>query len=244
MSSERERGAHPRDERELGSAAVPVLREATADLGWLLGRGYSEGAAAKLVGDHFQLTGRQRQAVRRCACGADQSAGRAARRVGREALAGATVHVDGFNVLITLERALSGGPVLRGADGAVRDLAGVHGSWRARAPTGAAIAAAGRYLHAARVAEVCWWLDRPVSNSGRLAGMLRDAAVEAGWPWRVEVVAAPDPILAEAQGVVASSDGWILDRCAAWYSLDGAVLAEAVPGMWIVDLGARSAAGR
>jgi hypothetical protein len=233
MASEGERGAHPRDERELGPAAVPVLREATADLSWLLGRGYSEGAAARLVGDRFQLTARQRHAVARCACSEATARDRSARRV--ERVDGATVHVDGFNVLITVERALSGGPVLRGRDGAVRDLAGVHGSWRARAPTAEAIALLGRHLRAA--AAVAWWLDRPVSNSGRLAAMLREAADEAGWPWSVEVVAAPDPALAVAEGIVATSDGWILDRCAAWYSLDGAVLAEAVPGAWVVDLG-------
>ena len=59
------RGPHPRDERDLGQAAVPALREAVADLGWLLGRGYAAVAALKLVGDRLQLSRRQRQAVLR-----------------------------------------------------------------------------------------------------------------------------------------------------------------------------------
>ena len=40
-----------------------------------------------------------------------------------------TLLVDGFNLIITIEVALSGGLVLDCADGTVRDLAGLRGSY-------------------------------------------------------------------------------------------------------------------
>ena len=38
--------------------------------------------------------------------------------------------IDGYNILITGESALAGGLPFRARDGGIRDLAGVHGSWR------------------------------------------------------------------------------------------------------------------
>ena len=122
----RHRGPDPRDARLFGPELVPRLREAAADYAWLLGRGYSDVAALKLVGDRFQLAGRQRDALRRGVC----APARAEARLARRRPLGDRVAIDGFNVLVTLESLLSGAPVFRGLDGALRDLAGVHGTWR------------------------------------------------------------------------------------------------------------------
>lgn len=117
------RGPHPEDHRLFAPEASPVLRRATEDLGWLLARGYSGDAAITLVGDHFQLDRRQRVALRR-----STSADPEARKRKRVALSGARVAVDGFNQIVTVEAALSGGLLIRGTDGLLRDLASVHGS--------------------------------------------------------------------------------------------------------------------
>jgi hypothetical protein len=50
-----------------------------------------------------------------------------------------TVLIDGFNTFITLEVALSGSLVLQCADGTLRDLAGLHGSFRIVDKTVAAV---------------------------------------------------------------------------------------------------------
>ena len=70
--SRQHRGPHPRDAELFAEAALPRLREAVAHYSWLLGRGYAEVAALALVGDHFQLTVRQRQAVQRASCGGEK----------------------------------------------------------------------------------------------------------------------------------------------------------------------------
>lgn len=228
------RGADPEDRAAFRPEALPRLREAVRDLSWLLGRGYAEAAALKLVGDRFQLGGRQRMAVRRCAAPDAAVRARLARRRALDAIEGELL-VDGFNVLVTLERAVGGGAVLIGREGACRDLAGVHGTWRRVAPTRAAL------LHLAAAlpegARLRWVLDRPVSNSGRLAGMLADLAAERGLRWSAEVVDHADRALRDAGAWVATSDAGILDRCDAWVSLAGEVIARRLPDAWLVDLG-------
>ena len=72
----RHRGRHPADSLLFAAVEEPVLRQATADLSWLLERGYSQGAALKLVGDHLGLRERQRLAVLRSACGESVAAER------------------------------------------------------------------------------------------------------------------------------------------------------------------------
>jgi hypothetical protein len=66
---------------------------------------------------------------------------------------------------------------------------------------------------------VAWFLDKPVSNSGRLAHTLRELAAAKGWPWRVELFNNPDQVLARTQAIVVTSDSAILDRCARWCNL-------------------------
>ncbi|RMH38744.1 MAG: DUF434 domain-containing protein [Deltaproteobacteria bacterium] len=228
----RHRGPHPADPALFAASALPVLRQATDDLSWLLGRGYAVAAATALVGDRFQLRTRQRLAVRRAACAEARRRARRARRVGAAALANRALAIDGFNCVVTVEAALAGAVVVAGRDGALRDLSAVHGSYRIVTETAAAIAAL--VAAAAGAQRVICWLDRPVSNSGRLAARLRAAAPG----WQVEVVDAPDRALAAAaaDAVVATSDGAVLDRCGAWIDLPAAALAATGAPVWRVAL--------
>lgn len=225
------RGPDPGDRALFSDAVVAAMRAAIADLGWLLARGYSDDAALTLVGDRYQLPARARRAVSRMAAADDRAADRRARQCAPAGLRGRALAIDAFNVLVTGESALAGALLLRGRDGALRDLGSVHGSYRHVDETERVIAALVEVLAAAAPASVHWLLDRPVSNSGRLAARLRAAAPD----WTVELVDAPDPALAAVDAVVASSDSWILDRCAAWIDLPAAVIAHAAVGVWMIE---------
>jgi hypothetical protein len=232
------RGRHPADEALFAESALPRLRTAVSELSWLLTRGYSDTAALKLVGDRHRLVLRQRHAVVRCAC-TDEAAERRPRRrlsLGPDELAGKRVAVDGFNCLITVEAALSGGIVLVARDGAHRDLSSLHGSYRKIEETLPAVRALGRALERAGASATTWHLDRPVSNSGRLRALLLAESDAAGWSWDVVVGDATDRRLIESGEVVATGDGFILDRCETHLDLPGAVLAAEVPDAWVVDL--------
>lgn len=230
------RGADPRDREQFGAEALGRLRTATAELSWLLGRGYAETSALKLVGDRHRLNERQRMAVRRSACGDEARASRERRRMRADELAGRHLDIDGFNVLTTVEAALGGAVVLAGRDGSYRDLAGVHGTYRKVAETLPALERVGRFLEGLRIAGATWYLDRPVSNSGRLSVILAAMAAERGWPWTVELEYSPDAVLARSPHVVATADAGILDRCGPWLPLARAVISETVEGAWVIDL--------
>src|SRR6267378_5661009 len=106
------RGAHPEDKKLFAAEQLPVLRSAVSELSWLLTRGYSPKGALKLVGDRYTLTDRQRLAVSRASC-SDQNLARLSRSViPAEAATDDNLIVDGFNLIITVEAALSGGVLL------------------------------------------------------------------------------------------------------------------------------------
>lgn len=230
------RGPDPRDDQAFAPAAWPQLQEAVADLSWLLGRDYSPHAALKLVGDRWNLTQRQRLAVLRSSCGDPNLTRRACHRCEPEELAGEPLAIDGFNLLTTVEAALGGAVVLLGRDGALRDVAGLHGTYRRVEETEPAIRLVGDVLASLNVETCLWYLDRPVSNSGRLRGLLLEMAAARGWRWEVEVVNDPDPILKQWAGVAATSDSVILDACRSWVSLARFVVEERVPRAQMVPL--------
>lgn len=230
----RNRGPHPADRELFAPEALRDLARAVDDLCWLLSRGYRLPSALALVGDRYRLRARQRLAVQRCTCSDEALHSRARRRVRACDAAGRDVVIDGFNVLTTVEAALAGGVILRARDGCLRDLASVHGTWRTVAQTERAIALVGERLQALEVAGSRWLLDRPVSNSGRLAATLRAAAAERGWRWEVAAIDGVDAALRTSTAVVASADSGILDRCGAWLDLSRLVVEAAVPEAWLV----------
>jgi hypothetical protein len=213
-----------------------TLRLAAGDLAWLLGRQYASTAALTLVGNHYQLQARQRQALARAVAAPAVAQARRQRHVPTTALAGTSLYVDGFNQLITIEVALSGGLVLRGHDGALRDLASVHGTYRTITETPAALEALGTYLAPLHLQAVHVFLDAKVSNAGRLASRMRALATTHAWPWQVLLVPSADAVLRQTEAIVATSDSGILDAAVRWFDLAATVVAQQVPQVWCVDL--------
>ena len=197
------RGPHPEDARLFDAEAAPRLRAAAADFCWLLDHGYAHDSSLKLVGDRHKLLARQRTAVSRCCCTAAQSSGRRAREIGPERVSDAALWIDGYNVLTTIEAALAGGLVLAARDGTFRDMASMHGSYRKVAETLPALELLGQTIADCKPRECRWLLDRPVSNSGRLKGIIGGLAAARNWQWQVELVPNPDAVLS-APGLL----GW------------------------------------
>ncbi len=230
------RGAHPSDRELFADSQLPLLRRAMSDLCWLLNHGYTLRASLKLVGDRHLLIERQRLAVSRAACTDAQKARRAARRLAVESIRGESLIIDGFNLLITMEAALSGGLLLLCRDGCTRDLSGVHGTYRAVEETSSAILLIGETLEALQPKEVLWLLDSPISNSGRLAQRIRELATRSGWPWGVEVVFSPDAEIIVSDSIAVTSDSTILDRAKRWINLNEYLLKKILPSAWMIDL--------
>jgi hypothetical protein len=230
------RGPAPEDERLFAARQWPALRQATQDLCWLLNHGYALHSAAELVGNRHALTVRQRAAVTRCVCPDEARHRRRQHEVTPESLRDQELWLDGFNVLTGIEAALAGGVMLLGCDGCLRDLASVHARHHEVEETLPALRLLGAALGAWGVRRCQWWLDRPVSNSGRLQRRLLALAAASGWDWQVELVYNPDKVLAETPAAIATADSAILDRCQRWINLTRWVVTRSIPQAWIVDL--------
>ncbi len=207
-------------------------------MNWLLSREYPLDSALKLVGDRFALVARQRTAVRRSCCSDRQLAQRQAKQIsGQHTPADDVLHIDGYNVLTTVEAALAGGVILLGRDGCYRDMASMHGNYRKVAETLPALKLIGRTIAEWGYTDCLWLLDSPVSNSGRLAAIIREVAAGGGWAWRVELVSDPDPLLCDCEQAVATADSLILDNCRVWRNLAREVVENRVDDAFLVDLG-------
>ena len=254
------RGPHPEDPLLFRDQALPALRRAYDEVSWLLGRGYRLESALRLAGEHHQLHTRQRLALSRTVCGPERCAARRGKVLGPAEAGRGLWALDGFNLIITLEVALSGGVLLRGGDRALRDLAGLRGSYHLVEETDAALELLGLAVCALGPPALQIWLDAPIANSGRLRARIAERA--SGWPCPVEIELVPDAdkCLAGKERVI-SSDSVVLDECASWINLAPWILENLWdpvpnearefagkfagrvkqgvadrPGIWIVDL--------
>lgn len=230
------RGPHPADAKLFAPEAIPDLQLATADFSLLLTKGYAEKSALKLVGDKFSLTERQRLAVMRSACSDQHLASRNQRCVAIRNLVGEGIAIDGYNVLITVEAAMSGACVFKGRDGCFRDLASIHGTYRKVTETIPALQLVGRFLKEIGISEAIWLLDSPVSNSGRLKTLIGELARDGNWNWEIELHMSPDAELKKTDAVVASSDSVVLDGCKKWVNLATEIIKEKLASVRVIDL--------
>ena len=230
------RGQHPADAKLFAEKEIPIVQRATSHLEWLLSHGYPEKASLKLIGDRFRLRDRQRKAILRSACSDQDLALRAFHQTAAGELKKNKLLLDGFNVLITVESALSGGLLFQSRDACYRDLASVHGSYKRVMETQAAVLLIGRYLQEIGLGEAIWYFDQPVSNSGRLKTLLQKIAIEKSWNWKIKLVYNPDKVLIQSPAIVASSDSMILNQSKKWFNLSREVVDLFIPEALIIPL--------
>lgn len=227
MGMQKNRGKNTGDDLLFGSEKqTGKLKMAVQDMHYLLSRGYAERASSELTGNRYRLKARQIQAVRAASASEIQIRKRADKALQISALQDATVHLDGFNIIIVLESLLSGAYIFRGADGCLRDLSSVHGTYRKVNQTLKSIELVAAFFQKSGARKLIWIFDRPVSNSGRIRQMVLDFSFENHLNWETELEFNPDRFLAEHAEIAVSSDGWILDHCRNWFNLAGYLMEE------------------
>jgi hypothetical protein len=200
------------------------LLQALEDMHYLLSRNYPPKAALALVGNRYQLVQRQQQALQGMACSAEELRNRKEKQRSPNALNDQTILLDGFNVLIILETALSGGFVFEGLDGCYRDIASVHGTYKKAQHTEQALIIIGNTLQQLQLQKVIWVFDAPISNSGKLKSFCYELAEQHGFPWEIILDNHPDKYLIDNKGLVCSSDGWVLNECTDWFNLGAYII--------------------
>jgi len=198
----------------------------------LMSKEYATPSALKLVGDHFNLTERQRTAIQRASCSDQALTNRRKKEVALSAISDQPLLIDGYNILTTLETALSGGPIFACRDGCFRDMASIHGTYRKVEETIPALNLLADFLSTANCGPVTILLDSPVSNSGRLKVVIESVNPN----WKVDLVPNPDPILAAGDQIVVTADSVILDAAKRWLNLAREIVTGRIPQSWIIDL--------
>ena len=228
------RGYVPSDEKEFGIKALPILRKAAEEILFLINRGYPIKSVSTFIGNHYLLSERQRLALVRCISTEKAIKMRKEKEI-KEGIEGQCISIDGLNLIITLEVALSGSTLIEGMDGTVRDLAGLRGTYKLINQTEQAILLIGEQLKKWQIHKVVFYLDSPVSNTGRLKISLLELL--SSYPFEVEVMLVPNAdIILEALEYVVSSDAIILDKCKSWINLGATIIKDSLKTAHLIQL--------
>ncbi|MBQ4522482.1 MAG: DUF434 domain-containing protein [Lachnospiraceae bacterium] len=224
MSITVKRGYSPNDTSDFGNKSIEKLLKAGQDLQYLLNHGYNIKGASTFVGNHYMLSERQRLGLVR-AVSSEESLKMRKNKEMERIPHGSIVNIDGFNTIITLEVALSDSLLLKCMDGTIRDLAALRGTYRLIDKTDTAIMLIGKILEKNEVSKVVFYLDAPVSNSGRLKQRIIELLNQFNFEIQVEVIHNVDTVLEKLDNVI-TSDAIILDKCISWINLNAKIIEE------------------
>ena len=234
ISDEVRRGFVPTDEKEFNEENLLRLRRAQEEILYLLDRGYPIKSASTFVGNHYLLSERQRLAiVRATAKNLDLEMRKSKRLDGVTDLT--RVSIDGLNIIITLEVALSESTLLRCMDDTIRDLAGLRGTYRLIDKTDRAILLIGEKLESMKIREAVFYLDAPVSNTGRLKLRILELLQGFSYQVSVELVNNADVVLENLNNVI-SSDSIVLSKCESWINLNAEIMKDKLPNVKCIDM--------
>jgi hypothetical protein len=230
------RGFDPDDEKIFSVENIAKLKIVQEEIEWLLDRGYKMKQVIEFTGNHYLLSSRARTALQRTTSSTADYEKRRSTMLPLECAKEGCLNIDGFNLIITLEVALSGSPILLGKDGDYRDLAGLRGTYRLIDKTNDALNLIGKTLSELNVPMVKFYLDSPVSNSGRLKSKILELSEQWGIPVEVELVPNVDTVLAGKERIV-TGDSIILDVCKSWFNLSRKIIEDYIQDAWVIDLG-------
>lgn len=211
------RGFVESDKKEFNEKSIEKLKEAQKDIFMMINRDYPIKNVSTFVGNHYLLSERQRMALVR-STSSEKSIEERKRKEIKDSLQGRTVYIDGFNLIITLEVALSDSTLIKCMDGTIRDLAGLRGTYKLIDKTDKAIELIGKNLQELAVDKVVFYLDEPVSNSGKLKVKLLELLAQYDFDISVELAKNADVELEHLENVI-SSDAIVLDKSISWFNM-------------------------
>lgn len=228
------RGWFEEDIRSFGDKKLMILKNAAEDIIWLLNRGYALRSAISFAGNHYSLTDRQRLALFRAVASDTQIENRKKKLLSENQTFDSPV-IDGFNTIVTLETALSASLLLKCRDKTIRDLAGLRGTYRIIDKTEKAISLIIETLKISGIKKCLFYLDKQVSNSGRLKTLIAETAEFFSFPAEIELASNVDTKLIQHPCVI-TSDSVVLDKCISWKNLCGEIIEKYIPQAWLVNI--------
>ncbi|MFH1595732.1 MAG: DUF434 domain-containing protein [Pseudomonadota bacterium] len=202
------------------------IPEAAADFRYLLARAYPRQAALALVGNRYHLDHAARQILHRGVFAPEVAAARRAKLRRLRDLAGQGLALDGHNVLITLECAGRGLPLVAADDGFIRDVGQVSRAFRPSPETDRVLGLLADYLADHPVGLIMVYYDAPLSRSGELAQRTGEIFAARGLKAQAAAPPVPEHELAAFPGPIATSDTALIDAHGAVVDLAGEIIRE------------------
>jgi hypothetical protein len=196
-----------------------LLSRAAVDFFHLQNRRYPRRSALEWTGNRYALSHMERDLLRRGVFGQEEALRRRSKQCKGADWQKEFLVVDGHNVHITIESALSGKVLLRANDGAVRDLAGQSARFRLSELSERVVDVVFRFLGAFRPREVLFLFDAPMSRSALLAMRYEQRLRRSGLLGEARIAPVPEREFPYAECVVASSDREVLEKSNRWLDL-------------------------
>ena len=212
------------------------LQQAAADFRYLLNRGYPREQSLSLVGNRYDLPRIARQLLHRGVFAGSVAQARRAKLQPLCNLAGQPLAIDGHNVLITLESALQGRPLVAADDGFIRDVSQLSRAYRDSPVTREALALMAAYVSRHNLGPLTILYDAPMKRSGELAQQTREIFAAQGLTAQTRAEPVPERELLDFPGALATSDTYLIDLKEAVVDLAGEIiLRELVVQQWHFD---------
>lgn len=221
----------------ISAPILTLIKEAAADFRYLLSRGYPRTSALALVGNRHHLDHTARQLLHRGVFAPAAAQARQAKLRLLRDLAGQALGLDGHNVLITLECAGRGLPLVAADDGFIRDVGEISGAFKVSPATERVLALVADYLADNQAGPVEVFYDAPLSLSGELARRTREVFASRNLSVQAVAVPVPERLLSGFTGAIATSDTALIDAHATVVDLAGEIIRRR-PSWRLIDLSA------
>lgn len=234
MDKKTKRGFDESDKKWFSKNELLRLKKAHEEIKWLLDRDYKIDSVVTFIGDRYQFSLRQRNALKRSTSSSDDSRKRKLKELTIEEIKDNRLNIDGFNLIINLEVALSGGTLIMGNDNNLRDLAGLRGTYKLIDKTELALDYIYKFLRANEINHIKFYLDAPVSNSGRLKIKILEYAKKYSIDTIVALVNNADIALENLEYVV-SSDAVVIDKSKNYFNMSTYIINQYIEDANIVN---------
>lgn len=201
------------------------LKGAAKDFRYLLNRGHPRTGSLDLIGNTYELDYEQRHLLRRGIFSNAEAQHRKAKLVSLEKVRNCLLGIDGHNVLITVESAFKGKPLIYADDGVVRDIAGVSARYRITETSLLALKAIFEVLKQYEPQDTLLLFDAPIKHSGELASLVRKMLDEYELSGNAQIERYPESRL-KAMKLVATSDSDLMNRVESVVDLAGYIVRE------------------
>lgn len=187
------------------------FQEAAQDYIFLLEKKYPQKLILKLIGDRYALSGTQRSMLYRGLFTASSSGLRIEKKITEDQIKNLPLHIDGFNVLITVGSYLNGNTIFISTDHFLRDASEIHGKAFRSNLLDKSLLLIIDYLKKISVGSVYFYLDKPVTYSKTLCKKINAVMKHYQIEGEAVIKDSPDYCLRNTENsVIATSDSTVI----------------------------------